>query len=103
MLMHLDCTADIERKIEIMQSKYKLLNLKLQPFICAIGPSREKDTELAQAIDLCFKAVYVSNLEYQVESKHVWTFYQFFFFFFLVKKISGEAASLTKQLKSKMN
>jgi hypothetical protein len=81
-------------KYAALVKRYEIYNWKCQPMIFAIGKEYTKIefiyviydgiyykfNNLVDAVDLCFKLIWVFNLSYQKESSLVWHFIQDFFY-----------------------
>lgn len=93
-IKHISCINDLQRSIEEKQNTAFSRKKTVQPFIVVIGETLEKITEffvfinnitlpftnLVTALDFCFKIFFVFNLNYPVESRHIWTLIQRYIF-----------------------
>lgn len=82
--------ADITKIQEEKRKTAANLGITLQPFIITVGPSNTdisdifisvdntlyKVLSVLKAIDLCFKIFQVFDLEYPIESAHIWLLFQ---------------------------
>lgn len=82
--------ADITKIQEEKRKAAVDLGITLQPFIIAVGPSNAdisdvfisvddtlyKVSSVLKAIDLCFKIFQVFDVEYPIESAHIWLLFQ---------------------------
>ncbi|XP_036150571.1 uncharacterized protein LOC118648345 [Monomorium pharaonis] len=81
--------ADITKVQEQKRKKAADLGITLQPFIIAVGPSNDisdifisvddtlyKVPSALKAIDLCYKIFQVFDVEYPIESAHIWLLFQ---------------------------
>lgn len=86
--------ANITQIQEVRRKRVAELGITLQPFIIALGPSTGNITDLfisanntlykvpsaLKAIDLCFKIFHVFDIEYPIESAHIWLLIQRFLY-----------------------
>ncbi|XP_036143340.1 uncharacterized protein LOC118645740 [Monomorium pharaonis] len=85
----LQLIADITKVQEQKRKKAADLGITLQPFIIAVGPSNDisdifisvddtlyKVPSALKAIDLCYKIFQVFDVEYPIESAHIWLLFQ---------------------------
>jgi hypothetical protein len=116
MVMHVKNQADVHSSIAEFRKTYQKLNLRVQPFVIAIGPTLISLTKfltvvdnlilefdsLANALDSCFKSVFVFSLEFQPESARVWRFFQEYFFWPVNRtKQNAQLIMLSKSMKSR--
>jgi len=86
----LQLIADITKVQEEKRKAATDLGITLQPFIIAVGPSNADISDIfilvdnilykvpstLKAIDLCFKIFQVFDVEYPIESAHIWLLFQ---------------------------
>jgi len=86
----LQLIADITKIQEEKRKAAADLEITLQPFIIAVGPSNADISDIfisvddtlykvlsaLKAIDLCFKIFQVFDVEYPIESAHIWLLFQ---------------------------
>ncbi|XP_053607240.1 uncharacterized protein LOC128673433 isoform X3 [Plodia interpunctella] len=89
-ITHVKTAAEIDECITRRREKLQKIGINLQPFIIVVGPSpkeifdryvilnnvRYEVTTVLDAVDACFKIIFVLNAKYPSESKHVWQFIQ---------------------------
>ncbi|XP_047986882.1 uncharacterized protein LOC125233141 isoform X2 [Leguminivora glycinivorella] len=89
-IIHVKCAAHIEDTIARRAEKLREMELTLQPSIVIVGPSikeisgryiivnnvRYEVTSIINAVDACFKIIFVLNAQYPAESNNVWQFIQ---------------------------
>ncbi|KAF2889931.1 hypothetical protein ILUMI_16242, partial [Ignelater luminosus] len=86
MLIHVKVPGDLHTAVQEKQNKLASFGLTVQPFIIILGPSitdiqkvyiRVDETlyvlpSVLKAIDICFKAFILFDIQYPVESEHIW-------------------------------
>lgn len=84
-ITHVKSAAEVEETITRRRDKLQELDLHLQPFIMVVGSSlketsaryvvlnnmRYEVTSILDAVDACFKIIFVLNAQYPSESRHV--------------------------------
>lgn len=89
------------------------LGLTVQPYVVIVGSSTTVDIEyyavientyfkletVVKAFDVCFKSFHTLNLEYPVEAKQVWTFFQIYFYEIQAAKSDSQFVSVKSLLK----
>lgn len=89
-ITHVKSAAEVEETIARREEKLRELDVTLQPFIIVVGPSlkaisaryiivnnvRYEATSTINAVDACFKIIFVLNAQYPAESTNVWQFIQ---------------------------
>jgi hypothetical protein len=116
MVMHVKTQAEVTSSIAKFRESLKKVNLRVQPYVIAVGPTLTSITKfltviedlvfefdnLVSALDSCFKGVFVFSLEFQKESFRVWHFFQEYFYWPLERiKRNAEIIMLSKSLKNK--
>lgn len=89
-ITHVKTAAEIEETITRRKVKLSNYDLTLQPFIIIVGPTikeinaryivvntvRYEVTSIMNAVDACFKIIFILNAQYPAESTNVWQFIQ---------------------------
>lgn len=89
-IAHVSDEAHVIDELETKKADKETKRLTLQPYIIAVGPTLAQVTSyivvidncrysfenVMEAVDMCFKAVWMMNAAYASEAKFVWTFIQ---------------------------
>ncbi|XP_055919725.1 uncharacterized protein LOC129951543 [Eupeodes corollae] len=93
-ITHVYSDAEVDQSISLRREKLQELGLTLQPYILIVGTSLDKIksyfvvineikyvfNSIIEAVDICFKIIFMINAEYPAESKSTWMFIQKAFF-----------------------
>ncbi|KAL0098317.1 hypothetical protein PUN28_020841 [Cardiocondyla obscurior] len=90
LIVHITILGDITKIQENRRAAAANIGTTLQPYVIAVGPTLAKSNEFflavdttiykilsaLEAIDICYKIYHVFDLEYPVESAHLWLLMQ---------------------------
>lgn len=99
LLNYFQISGDVTRLREDAVKRCKELNITIQPYIIVVGPSIKdiqnsfvciddvlyNTASVLEAVDVCFKAFQVLQLNYPAASEHLWIIIQKCFYKFITK------------------
>ncbi|XP_063359972.1 uncharacterized protein LOC134655414 [Cydia amplana] len=93
-ILHVTNQSEIKNKLEQYQKMHLSRGTTFQPLVIAVGPTSKdlkdfyvavesvlyKVDQLLKAVDVCFKVIHVTNVQYPLECLSVWSFIQKYFY-----------------------